>query len=213
WWGMEGHETRRGRRKPGGARKLPGEAWRGGSGDRPAGPLGRQDQPAVRTRADRPVPGRSVPPARERARSGERAMIAAWREVRRLAVIGNALVGAALVTVVLASAGETLQAANACVAWAPPRPRGAAASMTIVNRGATDQVIVGVESPDYERIELHRSVIKDSVSTMQALDEVRVPANGRVEFAPTGLHLMLIGPRRPQALDGRVQIVLRLSGG
>jgi periplasmic copper chaperone A len=87
------------------------------------------------------------------------------------------------------------------------------AYMTIVNRGATDQVIVSAESTDYERIELHRSVIKNGVSTMQSIDEVRVPANGRVEFAPTGLHLMLIGPRRPQAVDGHVQIVLRLSGG
>jgi copper(I)-binding protein len=48
---------------------------------------------------------------------------------------------------------------------------------------------------------------------MEAIGEVKVPANGRVEFAPTGLHLMLIGPRRPQALDGHVQIVLRLSSG
>jgi len=87
------------------------------------------------------------------------------------------------------------------------------AYMTIVNRGATDRVIVGAESTDYERIELHRSVIKDGVSTMQAIDEVRVPANGRVEFAPTDLHLMLIGPRRPQAAEGHVQIVLRLGGG
>jgi copper(I)-binding protein len=134
-------------------------------------------------------------------------------ELRCFAVIGSALVGAALVTVVLASAGESLKAENAWVPWAPPGLKVHAAYMTVVNRGATDQVIVSAESTDYERIELHRSVIKDGVSTMQAIDEVRVPANGRVEFAPTGLHLMLIGPRRPQAVDGHVQIVLRLSSG
>jgi len=140
-------------------------------------------------------------------------MIGGWLELRRLAVIGSALVGAALITVVLASAGESLQAENAWVAWAPPALKVHVAYMTVVNRGAIDQVIVSAESTDYERIELHRSVIKDGVSTMQAIDEVRVPANGRIEFAPTGLHLMLIGPRRPQAVDGHVQIVLRLSGG
>ena len=48
---------------------------------------------------------------------------------------------------------------------------------------------------------------------MEAIGEVKVPANGRIEFAPTGLHLMLIGPRRPPTLDGHVQIVLRLSSG
>ena len=140
-------------------------------------------------------------------------MIGAWLELRRLPVIGNAIVGAAFVTVVLASAGESLKAENAWVPWAPPGLKVHVAYMTIVNRGATDQVIVSAESTDYERIELHRSVIKNGVSTMQSIDEVRVPANGRVEFAPTGLHLMLIGPRRPQAVDGHVQIVLRLSGG
>jgi len=140
-------------------------------------------------------------------------MIGRWLELGRLAVIGSAVVGAALMTVVPASAGESLQAENAWVPWAPPGLKVHVAYMTIVNRGATDQVIVSVESTDYERIELHRSVIKDGVSTMQAIDEVRVPAKGRVEFAPTGLHLMLIGPRRPPALDGHVQIVLRLSSG
>ena len=140
-------------------------------------------------------------------------MIGAWLELRRLAVIGNALLGAAFATVVLASAGESLQAENAWVPWAPPGLKVHVAYMTIVNRGATDQIIVGAESTDYERIELHRSVIKDGMSTMEAIGEVKVLANGRVEFAPTGLHLMLIGPRRPQAVDGHVQIVLRLSGG
>jgi hypothetical protein len=140
-------------------------------------------------------------------------MIGRWLELRRLAVIGSAVVGAALVTVVPASAGESLQAENAWVPWAPPGLKVHVAYMTIVNRGATDQIIVSAESIDYERIELHRSVIKDGVSTMEAIGEVKVPANGRVEFAPTGLHLMLIGPRRPQALDGHVQIVLRLSSG
>jgi copper(I)-binding protein len=140
-------------------------------------------------------------------------MIGRWLELRRLAVIGSAVVGAVLMTVVPASAGESLQAENAWVPWAPPGLKVHVAYMTIVNRGATDQIIVSAESPDYERIELHRSVIKDGVSTMEAIGEVKVPANGRVEFAPTGLHLMLIGPRRPQALDGHVQIVLRLNSG
>ena len=140
-------------------------------------------------------------------------MIGRWLELRRLAVIGSAVVGAALVAVVPALAGESLQAENAWVPWAPPGLKVHVAYMTIVNRGATDQIIVSAESTDYERIELHRSVIKDGVSTMQAIGEVKVPANGRVEFAPTGLHLMLIGPRRPQALDDHVHIVLRLSSG
>ena len=33
--------------------------------------------------------------------------------------------------------------------------------MTIVNRSHDDQFIVGVESPDYERVELHASLVKE----------------------------------------------------
>src|SRR5262249_61047915 len=111
----ETHRGGGGPAQPRGARPPRGAPQAGGGSDRPAGAPRRQDQPALRPRADRPVPGRSVPPARERARSEERAMIGRWLELRRLAVIGSALVGAALVTVVPASAGESLQVENAWV--------------------------------------------------------------------------------------------------
>lgn len=140
-------------------------------------------------------------------------MIGGRLALRRLAVIGGALVGASLVAVQVALAGDTLTAENAWVPWAPPAVKVHVAYMTIVNRGATDQVVVSGESADYERVELHRSTVKDGVSTMQAVEKVTVPANRRVEFAPTGLHLMLVGPKRPQAVDGHVPIVLHLGDG
>ncbi len=130
----------------------------------------------------------------------------------RCSVIGSMLVGVALCAA-SALAGPSVTAEGAWVPWAPAVLKVHVAYMTIVNRTTTDRHIVGADSPDYERIELHRSAIKDGVSTMQAVEQVTVPANGRVEFAPTGLHLMLVGPRRPQTVDGHVQIVLQLSDG
>jgi periplasmic copper chaperone A len=99
------------------------------------------------------------------------------------------------------------------VPWAPPAAKVHVAYMTVVNPGSADQVIVSAESADYERVELHRSAVTDGVSSMQALEKVTVPANRRVEFAPTGLHLMLIGPKRPPATDVLVPIVLHLGDG
>ena len=128
--------------------------------------------------------------------------------IRYLAV-GSMLVG--LCAPALAEA--SLTAEGAWIAWAAPALKVHVAYMTLVNLTATDRHIVRADSPDYERIELHRSVIQDGVSSMQAVAEMTVPANGRVEFAPTGLHLMLIGPKRELVLDGHVRIVLRLSGG
>jgi periplasmic copper chaperone A len=139
-------------------------------------------------------------------------MIGCCLDPLRCSVIGGMLVGIVL-GAASALAGASLTAEGAWVPWAPPVLKVHVAYMTIVNRGMTDKHIVGADSPDYERIELHRSAVKDGVSTMQAVENVTVPANGRVEFAPTGLHLMLIGPRRPQAVDDHVRIALRLSDG
>src|SRR5713226_10459357 len=119
-------------------------------------------------------------------------MIGRCVDLRRLAAIGSPLIAAALCTAALALAQESLTAENAWVPWAPPVLKVHVAYMTIFNRSAADRHIVAADSPDYERIELHRSTVKDGVSTMQTVEEVRVPANGRVEFAPAGLHVMLV---------------------
>jgi copper(I)-binding protein len=125
--------------------------------------------------------------------------------------IGSMLVGIAFCTA-SAVAEPSVTAESAWVAWAPPTLKVHAAYLTLNNESASDKQVLGADSPDYERIELHRSVVKDSVSAMQPVESIIVPANGRVEFAPGGLHLMLVGPKRPQVPDGRVKIVLHLSG-
>jgi periplasmic copper chaperone A len=112
-----------------------------------------------------------------------------------------------------APAAERLMAENAWVPWAPPAIKVHAAYLTIVNRSGDDQVIVGADSPDYERVELHSSSIKDGLSEMRSLDRISVPANMRVVLEPGGMHFMLINPRRTYAVDDRIRLVLRLLGG
>ena len=125
-------------------------------------------------------------------------------------------IAAALLAVLLctaSSAAERLVAENAWVPWAPPAIKVQAAYMTIVNHGHDDVLIVGVESPDYERAELHASTIRKGVSEMHSLDQVPVPAHTTIAFAPGGMHIMLINPKRTYTVDDRIRVVLRLQGG
>lgn len=112
-----------------------------------------------------------------------------------------------------APAAERVTAENAWVPWAPPAIKVHAAYLTVVNHDHADQLIVGVESPDYERAELHVSAVKNGLAEMRALDQVPVPAHKTVAFAPGGMHIMLINPKRAYAVDERVRVVLRLQGG
>lgn len=58
--------------------------------------------------------------------------------------------------------------------------------------------IVGVSSPEADRIEVHASVMKGDQVSMQRLDEVELPAGKPVVFGPNGMHLMVFAPRRWQ---------------
>jgi copper(I)-binding protein len=129
----------------------------------------------------------------------------------RCLVIG--VISAAFYAAAQLSAAERVRAENAWVPWAPPTVEVHAAYLTIVNQSNEDQSVVSAESPDYQRVELHSSSVKNGVSEMRDVDQVTIPANKRVTFEPGGLHLMLIGPKRPRAVDDRVRILLRLQSG
>ncbi len=137
------------------------------------------------------------------------------KDVSRV-VFGPAAFGVAALVAVLCTtvfAAERLAAENAWVPWAPPSIKVHAAYLTIVNRSNVDHVIIGVESPDYERVELHGSSIKDGLNEMRSLDRISVPANKQVAFEPGGLHIMLINPKRAHGVDDRIRLVLRLDSG
>jgi len=133
------------------------------------------------------------------------------RVMFRPAALRIAALVAVLCTTVLAA--ERLTAENAWVPWAPPAIKVHAAYLTIVNRSNVDHVILGAESPDYERVELHGSSIRDGLNVMRSLDRIAVPANKQVAFEPGGLHVMLINPKRTYGVDDRIRLVLRLGSG
>jgi copper(I)-binding protein len=67
-----------------------------------------------------------------------------------------------------------------------------AAYMTIVNRGAADQLL-SVSTDVAEAAELHNVTTENNVAKMRPVQTLEVPANGRVEFRPGSYHVMLVG--------------------
>ncbi|GIX18181.1 MAG: hypothetical protein KatS3mg119_2367 [Rhodothalassiaceae bacterium] len=62
--------------------------------------------------------------------------------------------------------------------------------LVIENRGGAD-VLTGVETDPPVLASLHESVHEDGIARMLARDEVAVPAHGRLDLKPGGLHVML----------------------
>jgi hypothetical protein len=86
------------------------------------------------------------------------------------------------------------------------RPGGA--YLTIINRGPAADHLIGVESPVAERVELHRSIMQGGMMRMAPAEAIAVPAGGKVMFAPSGYHLMLLGLKKPLVAGSKVPLTL-----
>lgn len=78
----------------------------------------------------------------------------------------------------------------------PPMPgmQMTAGYLTLRNNSAEEITIDRVTSPQFERVEMHETVIEDGVSRMKAIPEIVLGAGAAVEFRPGGKHLMLMRP-------------------
>ncbi len=95
--------------------------------------------------------------------------------------------------------------------WARPGVAGgnSAVYLTLVNPGEHDEHLLGASSPAATVVEIHETmVMPGDVVHMQPVEAVEVPAGGRVEFQPGGLHLMMTGLTRTLEAADQVELTL-----
>lgn len=102
-------------------------------------------------------------------------------------------------------------------AWArPSRAMGEMGSTSAVyfvlrNTGFVADRLVGASTPVAGMVELHETVHEGDVARMEPQEAVMVPARGRVEFRPGGLHVMLMRLTRDLAPGDRFPVTLRFE--
>jgi len=106
----------------------------------------------------------------------------------------------AVVMVVLgtwtALAAQTTASRNMAVehAWARASPKGApngVSYVTLVNKGADADRLIGAASPVAETIQIHEEKTEGGVSRMRQLEAIDLPAGSTVTLKPSGIHLMM----------------------
>lgn len=120
-------------------------------------------------------------------------------------------------TVCLALSVAGLGAAELAVedAWIRLLPGGAPAGgyFTLRNDTGRPAVLVGASSDEFGHVMMHRTTVEQGRSRMLHVEQMEVPARGKVVFAPGGYHLMLMQPGAKVAVGQRVPITLEFSGG
>ena len=87
--------------------------------------------------------------------------------------------------------------------WVRATPAGARVAggyMTITNTGTVPDRLIGGSFPLAARFEVHEMAVTNGVMTMRELAKgLDIPAGGKVELKPGGLHLMFMDLRNPVA--------------
>jgi copper(I)-binding protein len=100
--------------------------------------------------------------------------------------------------------------------WTRPAQAGmnGVGYLTLANVGAKPLKLVAVESPAAQSVSVHQSSQAHGVMSMRAVTSgLTLPPGAKVEFAPGGYHLMLMGLKAPQALGGKTPVTLVFEGG
>jgi copper(I)-binding protein len=92
-------------------------------------------------------------------------------------------------------------------------PDAPSAAYLTITGGATDMVITGIDSMNAARVEMHESRRENGMVSMAPVESITVPANGRVEMRPGGLHLMLFGIDTATREAGTILLRLRFADG
>lgn len=124
----------------------------------------------------------------------------------------NRVFGAVSAAVLLAVAQGALAAPKVEAAWARPTVKGQPAGggfLRIDNTGGPADRLVGATAGGAATaVELHSMSMEGDVMRMRRVDAIDIPADGKVELKPGGLHLMLVGLGAP--LEERTVVPLTL---
>lgn len=85
--------------------------------------------------------------------------------------------------------------------------------LTLVNDSDHDVAMVGAETALAREVQMHETLHDGALSRMQQTTRLVVPAHGKLEFAPGGNHLMIMGLARTLEPGTRAGLALRIEDG
>jgi copper(I)-binding protein len=104
------------------------------------------------------------------------------------------LVFIGLIFCALPAAAANLLITEAWIKNLPPVVPVRAGYMNITNNQLQTVAIEWLSSESFARIEIHRSIEKNGVMSMQPVPVLTIEPNQRLQLAPGGYHLMMMNP-------------------
>lgn len=106
-----------------------------------------------------------------------------------------------------------IQVQNGYLRAVPPTAAVTAAFMEIHNQGDQARALVSASSSAAEAVELHTHTNVEGVMQMRQVKQIDLAANSITLLQPGGLHIMLIGLKKPLKMGDKVLVSLKLDDG
>lgn len=112
-----------------------------------------------------------------------------------------------------AFADETIIVQDAWVRAAPPSTKALAGYMRIKNNSTKPVVLTTVSSPQFKKVEMHKTEMHEGMMKMIPQKQLRIPPKETLTLEPGSYHLMLINPRSVPQEGEQVDIELHFDNG
>lgn len=111
-------------------------------------------------------------------------------------------------TAIAAPAADEILVANPYVRAVPAMMENSALFVTLKNTGSTDRAVISASSRAAKVVELHTHVNDGGVMRMRQIERIGLKAGEATVLEPGGLHVMLLGLKRPLSIGTTVQVEL-----
>ena len=109
--------------------------------------------------------------------------------------------------------GDVLKISDAWIKNLPPVVPMRAGYMTIENNTDQGIKIIGAESEVFTAVEIHETIEKDGMMSMQPVSILSIPAGTEAKLTPGGMHLMMMQPEEDLKPGDLVSITLKFDDG
>lgn len=125
------------------------------------------------------------------------------------------LFSAPLFLLIACSPQQGISVENAWIPEPPPTVQGLAGYMEVENHFSHERVLIGAESPVFQSIQIHRTVVDEQLdlARMVRQSQVVIAAGQILRFEPGGFHLMLLNPSQRLEPGQTIPVILHFANG
>lgn len=83
---------------------------------------------------------------------------------------------------------------------------------TIKNNSEKEMTVEIVKAEGFKAVELHETVSKEGMMSMQKVDSFKISKKGSVELVPGGNHIMLFDPLKKISENDKIKVTFKVNG-